>query len=268
MMQLMHGECLELMQDIPAGSVDMVLCDLPYGVTACKWDTVIPMDQLWEQYKRVIKPNGAIVLFGMQPFSAALIMSNPKWFRYEWIWRKNNVTGFLNAKKRPLIEHENILVFSADPTKYYPQFSKADKMRSPRLLNGKTSDNYRIVHNCYLKEDKGERYPKTVLEVPVQIHSGPDKFHPTQKPVPLCEYLIKTYTLEGETVLDNTMGSGTTGVACVNTGRNFIGIELEQKYFEISKQRIEKAQAVLQEEAAMPVQLNLLDMEALHVNAL
>jgi DNA modification methylase len=230
------------MHGIPDQSIDMVLCDLPYGMTQCKWDTVIPLEPLWEQYKRIVKPNGAIVLFAMQPFASTLISSNPKMYRYEWIWHKPRATGFLNAKKAPLRAHENILVFSQSAAQYYPIMWQQDPsmVRKHLRVNKGTPQCYGAIKRTD-KADTGERYPQSILKIPTVPSVDPDVFHPTQKPVPLCEYLIKTYTKEGETVLDNTMGSGTTGVACVNTGRNFIGFELEKKYYDFAAERINKA---------------------------
>lgn len=234
---LMLGDCLERMKEIGSGSVDMILCDLPYGTTCCSWDAVIPFEPLWEQYERVIKENGAIVLFAAQPFAAVLATSNLKLFRYEWIWEKAAATGFFNAHFQPLRAHENILVFY----KAKPTFNPIKTFGHER----KTVKRKDIGSEHYGKQvniksyDSTERYPRSV-----QLFSSDKQksnFHPTQKPVALCEYLIRTYTNEGETVLDNTMGSGTTGVACVNTGRAFIGIEQEQKYFEIAQERIAQA---------------------------
>ena len=234
---LMLGDCLERMKEIETGTVDMILCDLPYGTTCCSWDAVIPFEPLWEQYERVIKENGAIVLFAAQPFAAVLATSNLKLFRYEWIWEKPAATGFFNAHFQPLRAHENILVFY----KSKPTFNPIKTFGHER----KTAKRKDIGSEHYGKQvnikayDSTERYPRSV-----QIFSSDKQksnFHPTQKPVALCEYLIRTYTNEGETVLDNTMGSGTTGVACVNTGRVFIGIEQEQKYFDIAQERIAQA---------------------------
>lgn len=233
----MLGDCLERMKEIESGTVDMILCDLPYGTTCCSWDAVIPFEPLWEQYERVIKENGAIVLFAAQPFTAVLATSNLKLFRYEWIWEKPAATGFFNAHFQPLRAHENILVFY----KAKPTFNPIKTFGHER----KTAKRKDIGSEHYSKQvniksyDSTERYPRSV-----QLFSSDKQksnFHPTQKPVALCEYLIRTYTNEGETVLDNTMGSGTTGVACVNTGRSFIGIEQEQKYFDIAKDRIAQA---------------------------
>lgn len=237
MVNLIHGDCLEQMKNIPEGSVDLILCDLPYGTTACKWDNIIPFDPLWEQYKRVIKKNGAIVLFGSGMFTASLMCSNKKMWKYNLIWEKTTPTGFLNAKIMPLRSHEDICVFCEGKTTYNPQKTYGHKRKVS------TADHKR---NCIATEDYGkhgfvsydstERYPKSVLTFKTDRQKC--ALHPTQKPVALLEYLIRTYSNEGETVLDNCMGSGSTGVACVNTGRNFIGIELDQKYFETSKNRI------------------------------
>lgn len=241
--QLILGDCLEKMKDISDGSVDMILCDLPYGTTACKWDTVIPFESLWAEYKRIIKKKGAIVLFGSQPFTSALVMSEPVWFKYDWVWRKPKGTGHLNAKKMPLRDKEDILVFYASQCTYNPQFTIGTPYKNKA---GKNHEATTSMTDCYgdytnfRNDNDGKRYPKQILEFGV-VERG--TVHPTQKPVALCEYLIKTYTNEGETVMDNTMGSGTTGVACINTGRNFIGIERDEKYFNIAKQRIEEARA-------------------------
>jgi len=239
MIKLKQGNCLELMPQIPSGSVDMILCDLPYGTTACKWDTVIPFDSLWAEYKRVIKKNGAIVLFGSEPFSSALRMSAIDLFRYDWIWCKEQGIGFANANKMPMKQHETISVFYTQLPTYNPQdllpFSKKVKRKASDVgeymgANGVANTEY---------EQKQTNYPTSLLSF---ARNKSKTLHPTQKPVALCEYLIKTYTNEGEWVLDNCMGSGATGVACVNTNRNFIGIDQEEKYFIITKQRIMDAQ--------------------------
>ena len=234
MIDIKQGDCLELMKDIPDRSIDMVLCDLPYGTTRNKWDGVIPLDKLWKQYERIIKDNGAIVLFSQMPFSAELVHSNLKLFKYEWIWQKDNGTGFLNAKKMPLKIHENILVFYKKLPLYNPQMRTGFKPY--KCKQGRHSTNYGAYEQGHITESNGERYPIDIIEF--KKDSG---LHPTQKPVALLEYLIKTYTNEGETVLDNCMGSGSTGVACVNTNRNFIGYELDEKYFEIAEKRINEA---------------------------
>jgi len=234
--EILQGDCLELMKDIPDGSVDMILADLPYGITACKWDTIIPFEPLWEQYKRIIKPNGAIVLTASQPFTSALVMSNPKMFKYEWIWDKHMATGFLDAKKRPLKVHENILVFYKKLPKYNPIFTQGSPYTRPKptkLFQGYGQD----LKQVETTNASGKRYPKTIIDISNAKQKG--KIHPTQKPLALFEYLIKTYTNEGDLVLDNVAGSGTTGVACQNLNRDFILIEKEPEYVEIIKQRLE-----------------------------
>jgi len=236
MINLQQGDCLELMKDIPDGSVDMILADLPYGTTACKWDTIIPFEALWEQYERIIKDNGAIVLTASQPFTSALVMSNPKLFKYEWIWDKKNPSNFAMARKQPLKYHESVLVFAKKQTEYYPiKWQGKPNHKQGSLNNAQRSDVYGKIQRT--KDNlSGMKYPRSIIEI--SKHSSQGGLHPTQKPVALLEYLIKTYTNKNETVLDNTMGSGSTGVACVNTGRNFIGMELEEKYFGIAEQRI------------------------------
>lgn len=232
-MTLLQGDCLELMKDIPDKSVDLILCDLPYGTTQNKWDTVIPFDKLWAQYNRIIKDNGAILLFSQMPFGANLIMSNPKMFRYEWIWEKDNSTGFLNANKMPLKKHENILVFYKHLPTYNPQKTKGTPYTC-KQGHGSSSWNYNEERGGHTTVNNGDRYPIDIIE----FQRDKDGLHPTQKPVALLEYLIKTYTNEGDTVLDNCMGSGSTGVACKHTNREFIGMELDEKYFEIACNRI------------------------------
>ena len=234
--QLYYGDCLEVMKDIPDKSIDMILCDLPYGTTRNKWDTVIDLDLLWSQYERIIKDNGAIVLFAQVPFNIILGYSNLKLLKYEWIWEKPQGTGFLNAKKMPLKKHENILVFYKKLPIYNPQMIGNEIRTRKRNKNEKTTDSYGKFTYDEQSTYVG-RYPTSILS----FDRDKNKLHPTQKPVALLEYLIKTYTNEGEIVLDNCMGSGSTGVACVNTGRKFIGIEIDKKYFDISKQRIEEA---------------------------
>lgn len=235
---LMKGDCLERMKEIPDGSVDMVLTDPPYGTTSCKWDSIIPLEPMWEQLKRIIKPNGAIIMTASQPFTSILICSNLKMFKYDWIWRKPKGTGHLNAKKQPMRDKEDIVVFYSKQPTYHPQFvdgkpykDKAGKDQSKRTSMTESYGAYTNFRN----DNEGKRYPKQVLEFGV-VERG--TVHPTQKPVDLMEYLIHTYTNEGETVLDFTMGSGTTGVACVNTDRKFIGIEMDGNYYNISKERI------------------------------
>ena len=233
--ELIQGDCLEKMKDIPDGSIDMILCDLPYGTTACKWDSVIPFEPLWSQYNRIIKDNGAIVLFGSQPFTSLLIASNLKMFKYCWVWNKKKAGNIFLAKYQPMKIHEDIIVFSNKTHKYNPIKVPRDKIkRSKNYGTGEAMGGNRE------KEDKVYEYtdknPVSIIEVSNAVQKG--KLHPTQKPVSLLEYLIKTYTIEGETVLDNCMGSGSTGVACVNTNRNFIGIELDPDYFKIAEKRI------------------------------
>jgi len=231
---ILHGDCLELMKDIPDGSIDMILCDLPYGTTACKWDTVIPFEPLWEQYERIIKDSGAIVLTSMQPFASALTMSNIKLFKYEWIWNKSKATGFLNAKKQPLRSHENVLVFYKKQPTYNPQMVKGELHHRGQKAQSKQTTVYgNFSFDLYYSD---EYYPQTVRFFNVQERA----IHPTQKPVALFEYLIKTYTNEGETVLDNCAGSGTTAIACINTNRKYICMEKDAGYFEIMRKRIEQ----------------------------
>ena len=231
---LMQGDCLERMKEIPSGSVDMVLADPPYGTTQCKWDSIIPLEPMWEQLKRVIKPNGAIVMTAAQPFTTALISSNMKMFRYDLIWTKSQATGFYNANRMPLRAHEDVVVFYSSLPTYNPQKTSGSPYRQRR---GSASDVY-VGKDCIeTVNDTGDRHPLSHRH----FAKDSDKSHPTQKPVALMEYIIKTYTNEGETVLDFTMGSGSTGVAAVNTSRRFIGIELDLNYFNIALERIEAA---------------------------
>ena len=236
-LQLIQGDCLELMKDIPDKSIDMILCDLPFGTTACKWDTIIPFEPLWEQYERVIKDNGAIVLFGSQPFTSELIHSNLKMFKYCWVWDKVRGVGHLNAKKRPMMATEDVCIFYRKPCTYNPQMRerkvpKKSKNHATQEVYGKTRDNFE-------GEVLDKKYPINLITFSKSAQKD-FTLHPTQKPVALLEYLIKTYTNEGEVVLDNCMGSGSTGVACKNLNRNFIGIELDETYFNIAKERIEE----------------------------
>lgn len=227
------GDCLELMKNIPDKSIDMILCDLPYGTTRNKWDSIIPLDELWKHYNRIIKDNGAIVLFAQIPFNIVLGNSNLKLLKYEWIWKKDSGTGHLNSKIMPLKNHENILVFYKKTPTYNPQFTKG----KPYVCkNGKGSSNYGEQISILTSND-GYRYPLSILE----FKRDKSKLHPTQKPVELLEYLIKTYTNEGDVVLDNCMGSGSTLVACIKTNRHYIGFDISQEYFEITKKRIEEA---------------------------
>jgi DNA modification methylase len=231
------------MKDIPDGSVDAIITDPPYGTTACKWDSVIDFGLMWEQLNRIIKPNGAIVLFGSEPFSSALRMSNIKNYKYDWVWVKEQGTGFLNSKQQPLRNNEQISVFYKKQPTYNPQMRTGFKPYKTK--KGGLTDNYsKDYTEVVVTESNGERYPLNTLN----FTRDNNKKHPTQKPVALMEYLIKTYTNENETVLDFTMGSGSTGVACVNTNRNFIGIEMDDKYFKIAEQRIKDQQRKNEEE--------------------
>ena len=238
---LKQGDCLELMKDIKDQSLDMILCDLPYGTTACKWDIVIPFAKLWEQYKRIIKPNGCIALFGSEPFSSHLRLSNLKWFKYDWVWNKNQATNHLNAKNQPMRKTELISVFYKKQSLYNPQLTKKDpkNIRPPTIKREQTA-----VYGKMTAESKrgipiDASYPNEILKFKKDNYKS-NCLHPTQKPVALLEYLIKTYTQEGEIILDNTMGSGSTGVAAVNLNRNFIGMEKEKEYFKIARKRIYK----------------------------
>lgn len=235
---MLHGDCLELMKNIPDKSVDMVLCDLPYGTTRNSWDTVIPFVPLWELYKRIIKSNGAICLFGSEPFSTALRASNLRMYRYDWIWEKTLPQGFLNSHKMPLRATENISVFYKKLPLYNPQMKDGEPY-DKGIRKASCTTNYGDFGETIAKNKTGRRFPTNVLVFSNGNHKN--ILHPTQKPVALLEYLIKTYTNEGETVLDNAAGSGSTGVACVNTNRNFIGIELDENYFQIAKNRINEA---------------------------
>ena len=235
--KLYQGDCIELMKDILDGSVDLVLTDPPYGTTACKWDSVIPFEPMWEQLNRIVKTDGAICFFSAQPFTSALIVSNIKKFKHHWIWKKNRGTGFQVAKYRPMMATEDVVVFSVGKkVKYYPQMQKLEK---PYFCKNASSSNGTnpLAHFNDGGKWVDSKYPTNVLEF-AKV-SKPS--HPTQKPVDLLEYLIRTYTNEGETVLDFTMGSGSTGVAALNTNRNFIGIELDEEYFKIAENRIKQA---------------------------
>lgn len=240
MIDLKHGDCLALMKDIPDGSVDMILCDLPYGTSACKWDTVIPFEPLWEQYNRIIKENGAIVLFGSQPFTSRLVVSNLTNFKYEWIWEKDAGSNFATVKYQPMKEHENVLVFGKGKTKYYPILQERIGSRKGKKTVSVDSGRKNSVYGT---KGGGLRLEVQELRCPrsIQRFNRERGLHPTQKPVALLEYLIRTYTNPGDLVLDNCMGSGSTGVACVNTGRSFIGMELDRGYYEIASKRINEA---------------------------
>lgn len=255
--KLYHGDCLEIMKDIPDGSVDMVLCDLPYGMTKCDWDVVIPFEPLWEQYNRICKTNAPILLFAALLFAADVTISNRKYFRYKIIWVKSQKMGFLDAKRKPLKQHEEILVFYKKSPTYNPQMSKSfnDRDKFPRKKKIKKCSIYNVDTGLTEGPRDGTRYPTDVINFSNwngvifgnkntkenKINGG--KLHPTQKPVPLLEYLIRTYSNEGETILDNCIGSGSTAVAAENTGRRWIGIEKEERFCEVAKKRIAEAAA-------------------------
>lgn len=222
------------MKELPNQCIDMILCDLPYGTTKNKWDCTIDLKALWNEYVRIIKDNGCIALFSQTPFDKILGYSNLGMLKYEWVWEKDNSTGFLNAHKMPLKIHENILIFYKKPPKYHPQMREGFKPYSAR--QGSSSKNYDPLEKGHLTESDGKRYPVDIIK----FKRDKDKFHPTQKPVDLLEYLIKTYTDEGDVVLDNCMGSGSTGVACIHTNRFFIGVEKDDEYFEIARERLWK----------------------------
>lgn len=250
--ELILGDCLEKMADIPDGSVDLILADPPYGTTACAWDSIIPFEPMWDHLKRAIKPSGAIVMTASQPFTSVLITSNLKMFRYCWVYQKTKATNYLQAKKQPMKYHEDVCVFYKSLPTYNPQMQDGPVWRRKR--GDKNNDTGSVYRNDTRKQgdvfESSGRYPSSVLEK-ISNPSGRGQLHPTQKPVELMEYLIKTYTNEGETVLDFVMGSGTTGVACKNLNRSFIGIEKDEKYFQISKERIENT----------PYQNNLFEQE-------
>ena len=233
MINLIKGDCLVEMQNIPDKSIDAIICDLPYGTTACKWDTIIPFEPLWGQYKRIIKDNGAIVLFGSEPFSSTLRMSNIKDYKYDWVWNKKLGGNSLLVKKQPYKIHEIISVFNSKI--YFPIMEIRGEKRSKNSKKECKDTAFGDLKECEIFNNL--YYPKSILEISNANRNG--RVHPTQKPLELLEYLVKTYTNEGDTVLDNTMGSGTTGVACKNLNRSFIGIEMDDKYFEIAKHRIE-----------------------------
>ncbi len=233
MVDLHLGDCLNILPTLPDDSIDMVMVDLPYGTTACKWDSIIPLDFLWEQYNRICKKNAAMLFTSAQPFTTTLASSNIDNFRYEWIWEKPQGTNPMNAKVMPLKSHENILVFYRSKPTYNPQMWYSTPYSGFSSDTSKIGEVYGNQQSKHRDNPEGSRYPKTVLKF--KQEKG---LHPTQKPVGLMEYLIKTYTNEGDTVLDNTMGSGTTGVACVNCNRSFVGIEMDKKYYQISKERV------------------------------
>lgn len=245
--KLMQGDCLELMKSIPDNSIDMILCDLPFGTSACKWDSVISITDLWTEYNRIIKDNAAIVLFRSEPFSSIMRTSNLKMYKYDWKWEKPNGANFLNFKYQPAKVHEDIMVFGKMATSYSKKgnmkyFPIMQEGRPYTQMSGKQRNEYgnssvRSPIKQVVTDNDGTRYPRSIQKFALDS----SKLHPTQKPVALLEYLIKTYTSEGETVLDNCMGSGSTGVACVNTGRSFIGMELDEQYFKTAKSRIKFA---------------------------
>jgi site-specific DNA-methyltransferase (adenine-specific) len=249
--ELYNEDCLIKMNDIPDKSVDMILCDLPYGTTQCKWDVIIPFESLWKQYNRIIKDNGAVVLFGSEPFSSYLRISNIKYYKYDWIWDKIKGTGFLNAKKQPMRNNELISVFYRNQCIYKPIMTTGHNRKTSYKKACFQTDVYGTMKRNY-RYDSTERYPRSIIECSTDTQNC--SFHPTQKPVALMEYLIKTYTNEGETVIDNCMGSGTTGVACINTGRKFIGMEWNPEenkhdiYFNIAVERIKQAVKYKKEE--------------------
>ena len=247
MIKLHNGDCLQVMSTIPDKSVDMILCDLPYGTSACKWDTVIPFDKLWKQYERIITDEGAIVLFGAEPFSSLLRTSNLELYKYDWVWEKPSGANFLNFKYQPAKVHENIMVFGKKATSYSkngnmtynPQMEEGTPYKG---MSGKQKNDYgnstvRTPIKQVMTENDGTRYPRSIQK----FNLDKDKHHPTQKPVALLEYLIRTYTSEDDVVLDNCMGSGSTGVAAVNTHRQFIGIEMDKGYYSIANKRIDEA---------------------------
>jgi len=242
-MQLIHGDCLIEMANIPDGSIDMVMTDPPYGTTACKWDSIIPLEPMWEQLKRIIKPNGAIVMTASQPFTTTLIASNMKMFKYCWVWRKSQPTGTMIAKYQPMRVTEDVVVFGLGKTTYNPQMVERTEKELRRfsyksVYSSSTSTDGRRYNKTPNRYDYKLKHPNNHIEIKSVPNRHKGKGHPTQKPVALMEYLIKTYANPGETILDFTMGSGTTGVACKNTGRNFIGIELDAGYFQIATKRI------------------------------
>lgn len=241
-MKLLNGDCLELMENIPDKSINFILTDLPYGTTRCQWDSIIDLDKLWGQYNRIIKNNGCIALFAAAPFDKVLAMSNLDMFRYEWIWEKTRATGHFNAKKMPMKAHENILIFYKNLPTYNPQMTTGHKPVNSFTKKKEVADKTEVYgKNTQTISGGGStmRYPRSVLKFSVDTQKS--SLHPTQKPLELCEYFVKTYTNEGDTVLDSCMGSGTTGVACKNLNREFVGIELDEDIFNIAKNRIENS---------------------------
>ena len=238
MNKILHGDCIDLLKNIPDNSIDMVLCDLPYGTTQCKWDITIPMNKLWQAYNRVCKKNAPMVFTAAQPFTSALVMSNPKFFKYTWVWEKSKSTGYLNAKKMPMRAHEDICVFYRKPPIYNPQMTQGKPYNKGKAH--RPTDVYGSQVSTLVKNDTGLRYPRTVQYFKTAESEG-KVYHPTQKPLSLFRYLIKTYTNEGDVVLDNCIGSGTTAIAAIKENRNFVGIELDKDYVSISSQRMDEA---------------------------
>jgi site-specific DNA-methyltransferase (adenine-specific) len=240
MIKLYNGNCLEIIPTLEKSSIDMILVDPPYGTTQCKWDSILPFDQMWKCISYVVKPNTAIVMTSSQPFTSALIMSNPSMFKYNWVWDKvNRISGHLNSKKQPLRIVEDIVVFYSDQPTYNPQMIAGKPYKA--VSKGNKSSCYGAQTDGVVTINNGEYYPRNLISIPADERGTVGRIHPTQKPVALMEYLIKTYTNENDVVLDFTMGSGTTGVACGILNRKFIGIELDKNYYEIAKTRIESA---------------------------
>jgi len=236
-----NADCFDVFPFIEDKSIDAIICDLPYGTTACKWDSILPLDKLWAEYKRVLKDDGCIILTASQPFTSALVMSNPKMFKYEWIWKKTRYSGNLNATRMPLKAHESVLIFAKGKTKYFPIKTEApehliDKRKTinPSIVKDGGAYNGSKGFVNIRKKDDGTRYPISVQEFK---NPNNNSLHPTQKPIELMEYLVKTYTNEGDMVLDNTMGSGTTNLACIKLNRKSIGIEKEKQYYDVAVRR-------------------------------
>jgi site-specific DNA-methyltransferase (adenine-specific) len=245
--KLYNDDCLEVMKELPENYIDMVFCDLPYGTTQNFWDNIIPFDELWEQYNRVVKDNGAIVLTAQQPFTSKLIVSNLSCFRYEWVWEKNKSTGHLNAKKMPMKSHENVCVFYKNLPTYNPQKTTGHKpfgavKPKDNIPVPEVKRNYNHVRRQFGNDGKTtDRYPRSIQKFPVINNDNKEKWHPTQKPVGMIEYFIKTYSNENDIILDNCMGSGSTGIACLNSNRKFVGIEIDKEYYEMAKSRIDES---------------------------
>ena len=243
--ELYNDDCIEVMKNLPENYIDMVFCDLPYGTTQNSWDSMIAFDKLWENYDRIVKENGAIVLTSQQPFTSQLIMSNIKNFRYEWIWEKNKATGHLNAKRMPMKSHENICIFYKKLPMYNPQKTMDHKAYGAVKPNISPSTEQKRNYNHHFQPGNDgnttDRYPRTVQKFSVMNNDDPEKWHPTQKPVELIEYFIKTYSKKNDRVLDNCMGSGSTGIACANLNRKFVGIEIDKEYYDMTKSRLNKS---------------------------